>query len=170
MRAESKTSVKNSVGRMIFVGLSVLFQTGWIVFQVLKLNEYSTLISLLSSIAALAAVLLIYGNSKNTAYKMSWIMLILAFPVMGLCLYLLLGHSTVMRVMKKRILRLSDKYVGKLHQDLEVLKRIRKINPYVANQCSYIWNYGKYPADMLLHHLPDFWTFPYLCPPEPERP
>ena len=75
MRAEKKIEVKNSVGRMAFVVLSLLFQVGWIMLQVLKLNEYSAVISVLSSMMALAVVLRIYGSSKNTAYKMpfrSW--------------------------------------------------------------------------------------------------
>lgn len=41
MRAEQKTDVKNSVGRMAFVILSVLIQAGWILLIVLRLNRYS---------------------------------------------------------------------------------------------------------------------------------
>ena len=33
MRAEQKTDVKNSVGRMAFVILSVLIQAGWILLH-----------------------------------------------------------------------------------------------------------------------------------------
>ena len=146
MRAEEKTLVKNSVGRMVFVGLSVLFQVGWIMLQILKLNEYSTFISLISGIVSLVVVLRIYGSSGNSAYKMPWIMLILAFPVMGVSLYLLLGHSTLLKIMQKRILGLSNEFVGTLKQDQQVLGRLKNIDPSVANQCRYISNYGKYPV------------------------
>ena len=57
MRAEQKTDVKNSVGRMAFVILSVLIQAGWILLIVLRLNRYSWLIALISTIAALVVVL-----------------------------------------------------------------------------------------------------------------
>ena len=146
MRAEKKVEVKNSVGRMAFVVLSLFFQVGWIVLQVLKLNEYSAVISVLSSMMALAVVLRIYGSSKNAAYKMPWIMLILAFPVMGLCLYLILGHSMVMRIMKRRIRDLSDEFVGRLKQNPEVLQQLKEKSTSIANQCRYIWNYGGYPV------------------------
>ena len=102
MRAEQKTDVKNSVGRMAFVILSVLIQAGWILLIVLRLNRYSWLIALISTIAAMVVVLRIYASRENSAYKILWIMLILAAPVMGLCLYLLLGHSMVLRFMTKR--------------------------------------------------------------------
>lgn len=146
MRTEEKTSVKNSVGRMIFVGISVLFQTGWILFQVLKLSKYSALITVLSTLAALIVVLRIYASSGNSAYKMPWIMLILAFPVMGLCLYLIMGHSSVLGSMRKRILALSSEFVGKVNQDQKVLEKIKELDPAIANQCRYIWQYGKYPV------------------------
>lgn len=63
MRTEEKTAVKNSVGRMMFVGISVLIQAVWILFQFKKLNEYSTFIALLSSVLALVVVLKIYGGT-----------------------------------------------------------------------------------------------------------
>lgn len=145
MRAEEKTSVKNSVGRMTFVGLSVLVQVIWIIFQFKKLNEYSTFIALGSAIVGLIVVLKIYGGNGSTAFKIPWIMLILSFPVMGLCLYFLVGHSKVLWFMKKKIRDLNHEFVGKLEQDEQVLAQLREKDPSIANQAGYIWNYGKYP-------------------------
>lgn len=145
MRTEEKTAVKNSVGRMMFVGISVLIQAVWILFQFKKLNEYSTFIALLSSVLALVVVLKIYGGTGSTAFKMPWIMLILAFPVMGLCLYFMVGHTNVLKSMRKRIQAVNEKFVGKLKQDEQVLADLRKKDLAIANQASYIWKYGQYP-------------------------
>ena len=101
MRTEGRTEVKNSVGRLIFVAVSVLVQVGWFLILVLRLNEYSAGISIVSGILALCAVLAIYGKRINAAYKMPWIMLILAFPVLGLSLYLLAGRSGVTVVLEE---------------------------------------------------------------------
>ena len=101
MRAEQKTDVKNSVGRMAFVILSVLIQAGWILLIVLRLNRYSWLIALISTIAAMVVVLRIYASRENSVYKMLSIMLILAAPVMGRFLSLLLVPFTVLRFMTK---------------------------------------------------------------------
>ena len=38
MRTEQKTSVKNSIGRLVFVGISVLLQVIWIINLFLWLN------------------------------------------------------------------------------------------------------------------------------------
>lgn len=146
MRTEEKTSVKNSVGRLAFVAVSVLIQAAWIVTLALRLNAYSTWISLASSAIALLVVLRIYGMHENAAFKMPWIMLILALPVMGLCLYLLFGHSEVTRAMRKRFERIDEELDEKLKQNQEALKNLEKRDLAVANQARYIYEYGRYPV------------------------
>lgn len=86
MRAEQKSNVKNSIGRLGVTGISIIIQVLWIIFLFIRLNRYSTVISLFSSILALIVVLHIYGKRSNAAFKMPWIILILAFPVAGLCI------------------------------------------------------------------------------------
>ena len=80
----------NSILRMVFVGLSLLFQLGWMLLLILKLNEYSLWISLVTGILSVTVVLRLYSRQTTAAMKMPWIMLIMAFPVMGLSLYLLI--------------------------------------------------------------------------------
>lgn len=146
MRAEEKTAVKNSVGRMIFVGISVLLQAGWLLLLILRLNRYSAVISALSDAAALLVVLRVYGNNKNSAFKMPWIMLILAFPVMGLSLYILVEHSVMNAVIRRRFDRLADEFPGSLVQDETVFDEMGRQSPAAANQARYIWKYGRYPV------------------------
>ena len=62
MRTEEKTEVKNSVGRLIFVILSVAVQVGWLLVMFMRLNRYSTWIAVGSSILSVVAVLFIYGS------------------------------------------------------------------------------------------------------------
>ena len=124
MRTEEKTAVKNSVGRMAFVLLSLLGQVGWIVFLVVRLNQYSTEISLFTSFLALIVVLRIYGMHSNAAMKMPWMILILAFPVLGLCLYLLLGRPGLTRDMQKRFEKVDSEVLIKLARDTAAMKKL----------------------------------------------
>ncbi len=80
----------NSIIRAVFVALSFLFQLGWILLLILRLNQYSAGISLLSSILSIIVVIRLYSKHTNSALKMPWIMLIMALPVMGMSLYLLI--------------------------------------------------------------------------------
>lgn len=96
MRSEVKGNVKNSIGRIVFAALAVLLQIGWILILMIKLYQYSSVISLLTSLFALVVALRIYGKHTNAAFKMPWIIVILAFPVFGLCIYGLFGHKEAM--------------------------------------------------------------------------
>ena len=87
MRSEQKRNVKNSVGRLALAALAIIAQIVWLVYIALKLNKYSTVISLCSSLIALLLVLKIYSKRTNSAFKTLWIILILVFPVMGISFY-----------------------------------------------------------------------------------
>lgn len=146
MRTEEKTSVKNSVGRMVFVVICVLLQVTWILVQAVKLNRYSTWIAVIAEIIALIIVLRIYGKQMNAAMKMPWIMLILAFPVLGACLYLIFGTSWGTWGIHKCYERIDAELNEKIHQDPEVMRRLEEKDLAIANQCRYIRDYGKYPV------------------------
>ena len=65
MRTEQKSNVKNSVGRLVFVGLSPAF-AGFVDFAaVLRLNAYSTAISLCFSVGAFLVALSIYAKLRE---------------------------------------------------------------------------------------------------------
>ena len=146
MRTEERTSVKNSIGRLVFVTLSVIMQVIWICVLVIRLNRYSVGISLFSSIASFLIVLRLYGTHTNAAYKMPWIMLIMAFPIMGLCLYLMLGYPGITRGMRRRFENIDSGLLGRLYQDEQVQEQMQKSSLNAANQSGYIWKHGGYPV------------------------
>ena len=89
---EKNKSIKNSIGRGAFVAISLLLQIGWLVSLISRAGRYYPYITLATEILALAAVVGIYSQRRSSAGKTSWIVLILFFPVLGLCLYLLVGQ------------------------------------------------------------------------------
>ena len=90
MEGKRKKRSKNSILRAIFVAVSIFFQVGWLLMLILRLNEYSAWISLVTSLLSVLVVLQLYSRQTTAALKMPWIMLILVFPVMGLSLYLMI--------------------------------------------------------------------------------
>lgn len=145
MRAEVKKSVPNSISRMAFVALSVFLQVLWIIALVVRVNEYYAEISILTSVISFVVVLYLYGKDGNTALKMPWIMLILVFPVWGLSFYFLCGQSFNAKKMQRRFENLGREMNGILSQDKEIVEKLKKENQAIANQSSYIWNYGHTP-------------------------
>ena len=145
MRSEEK-SIKNSVGRMAFVGVSVLLQVAWLLILALRLNEYSVYISLATSILTLILVLRLYNTRIPMGFKLLWIMVILAFPVLGVSLYLLAGRSDVTKGMRVRLEKIDTGLAHWLMQDEQVLHSLREKDVSVANQMNYISQYAKFPV------------------------
>lgn len=131
---------------MIFVILALLLQVSWIVSLFLWLSEYSALANLLFTITALLLVFRIYGKHQLAAFKMPWIILILTFPLLGLCLYLLFGHKDVTRKMRKRFEEIDPKLLSEISQNPAVMRELEGKDFAVANQCRYIYDFGKYPV------------------------
>ncbi len=140
MSTGKRKKSRNSILRAVFVALSFLLQMGWIVLIVSELNHYSTYISMATNVIASLAVLRLYAKRTNNAYKMPWIMLIIALPVMGLSLYLItevtISPKRVYRRMKD-IRRDNGRY---LPQSQAVMAQLEEKNLAAANQCRYLWN------------------------------
>ena len=60
MIEENKSSMKNSVRRLIIAGIGVLIQIIWVVVLVMRLNQYSQIITLLTVAIELVLVLAVY--------------------------------------------------------------------------------------------------------------
>ena len=68
MRTEKKSSIKNSATRLILIGLLVLIQTGWMIFLMMKLNTYSTAITLLLTFIAMFIAINVRSNVMAVEY------------------------------------------------------------------------------------------------------
>ena len=90
MAGKQKLHMGNSIPRFVFVGLSVLLQVGWLVLTAMVLNEQYPWMELATRVLSMVVILGMNSAHTNAAFKIPWIMLIMAFPVMGLSLYLML--------------------------------------------------------------------------------
>jgi cardiolipin synthase len=145
MKKEKKSRINNSMGRLIFVELSVLLQLVWLVGLMVRLNKYSSIITLVTELLALLVVLRIYVTNNNSAFKIVWIMLILVFPVMGVCLFLMFGRPNVTKGKRRRLEEIDASLDDNLKQDRNVYENLKGEDQAVANQAYYIHEYGRYP-------------------------
>ena len=136
----------NSILRCILVGVSLLFQVGWMLLLILRLNEYSAIISLATGILSFLLVLQLHSRHTTSAMKMPWIMLILVFPVMGLSLYLLIVLFGDLGSNKKHLKKLQSETRKFLTQEPEVFAELEKNHPEYAGQFRYLWNHNHSPV------------------------
>ena len=147
---EKRQQIPNSIGRAAFVALSVLLQVGWILGFALYLTRYYAVIQLASSLLALLVVFTVYGRNMNSAFRLSWIILILLFPVLGTCLYLLFGQSVAVWPLRRR-LRGGDQALDPARQlEVEsgrpVTDALQVAAPDLAGQVKYLQNTAGYPV------------------------
>ena len=141
-----KEKTENSLLRAAFVAVALVAQVAWILLRIQYLNDYSDRIAGITALLTAIVVLKLNSKHTNSAMKMPWVMLIMAVPVMGLCMYLLfelLGDPGV----GKR-LRLVRKSLQQNDADMvaENLTAISRLDPAAANQCRYLWNTAGYPV------------------------
>ena len=70
--------------RVVIVSLLILVQLGVLLVGMLKFQEYWRWFSLVLRVISVAAILVIISDKTDPAYKMAWIIPILALPVFGL--------------------------------------------------------------------------------------
>ena len=91
-----KKIAKLLFNRIFYVAVALLLQLVWVFLFVWELAGYSQYISLAITVLSIVMVLWILNKRINPSYRLGWTMLIMAFPVFGLLLYLLFGHSRIL--------------------------------------------------------------------------
>lgn len=165
MAKRQKRSSSNSILRIVFVGISVLLQAAWILLLVYKLNNYSSYIYITTAILTVLVVLRLYSRHTSSAMKMPWIMLILAFPVMGLSLYLMIVLLSDLGRARKRLRSARKLTRAALPEDSALLDKLREQNPGAANISLYLqrWAYAPlYAATHTVYHSEGKYAFAQL--------
>lgn len=139
-------SVKNSIGRLIFVAVSLLIQIGWMLLLIFEFNQSSAWISTLTNMIAILIVLEIISKHNNAAFRLPWVIVILAFPLVGLVLYLLTGRSTITKHKQKQFARIGNELRSRLETGTSALADADAQSLTLANQMRYIRNDSGYPA------------------------
>lgn len=142
---EKKQTMKNSVGRAFMAAFGVVLQVYWIVTFAIKLNSYYAVLSTATSFVALILVFRIYGETYNSAYKMSWIVLILAFPILGVCLFVLFGNEGSTAMIRHHLANIDTQTDKLLNQKPDVLEHLKK-DRRIYNQSWYLWNKAGFPV------------------------
>ena len=139
---EKKQEMKNSIGRAIIVALAVLLQVGWLVGLFTKLAAYSTLLNTITMVAAVLVALSVYGSHMNAAYRISWIVLILVFPLLGVPIYLAFGRESSTALMRRRYARVDSTLQDVLPEDAAVWEALNAQDDDLALQARYLQRQG----------------------------
>ncbi len=146
MTVEKKGAVKNGVKGGIFAGAAIIFQIIAIYIVYFVLGTKFVWISYLITLVAIFMVLYIYGKHETASVKMPWLILISAFPVLGVFLYLMIGINRGTWEMVNRYKQLDGNLLPLLPDNGTELKELRSRDKGVSNQFTYVRDYAGYPV------------------------
>ena len=108
--------------RAILILFSIAVQIAVFVFGLIIFSDKYVLFQMFMLILSIFIVIAIVSRTRNPGNKVLWIVLILAFPILGTALYLILGHN-LYRSKRLKLLFLNTNISKEyLTQDDEVLQ------------------------------------------------
>jgi len=114
--------------------------------MLVKLTALSWLITFSLQVISIVAILVIINRRDNPAYKLAWVIPILAFPILGGLLYLVIGGKKPARKMRRALNQSWDRMSGFLDQDRTVFDEIAAIDKTAYGQTHYLWNCTTFPV------------------------
>ncbi len=122
--------------RIFIFGLLMVIQASWIFLLTFNIIESNRWIETLLSLISVLVVLAILMKQDNPSYKISWIILILCFPIFGGLLYIFVGNKKPSRIIRRSTQPILDEMKGEMLMSNECSKDL-------DNQVSYGFSYLK---------------------------
>ncbi len=132
--------------RVVLVAVAILVQLSWLSLSVWTISQYHRLASLCLVLASWVLSVHIAGKPGNSSFKLSWIILILAVPFVGIILYLFFGRQRLFASAEQRHEQIFGELRKTLVQDTQAEKEIAAKSPAVARQVAYIRGKAGYPV------------------------
>lgn len=126
--------------RVVVVSLSILLQVVVMLALMTWMADWQSWFNLL--MLALRAFFVVYlvTSRTNPAYKIAWLILILAFPIAGVSLYLFLGGNRLSRREKRKMSGVAIMAENNLKEEPRVREALEARNPRAERQSRYLWD------------------------------
>lgn len=142
---------KKGLFRIVFsrtglILIMILLQIGIFVAMSYRLRSYSIYIN--AAFTALGIIVLIYiiNSEENPAFKMTWILCVMAFPAVGTLFYIFVQTQVGTRWIGRRLDDLKLEEMPYMTQDQEIIKELKESKPAMANLAYYLSDYLRFPT------------------------
>jgi len=137
-----KKILKVLISRIAIICLLFGVQIAALILLTLKISRTYVFFYSFLEIFSICVVLYITSSHTNPSHKLTWVVLILIFPLFGGILYFMLSVSRATKGFRKRINVSKAETINLLEQDEAIIERIRRLDTGIAAQCNYISNMG----------------------------
>jgi cardiolipin synthase len=146
MKKGNKRVAKSGLTRMIIICFIVLLEVMLLAYLVTIFNQIAVWMPLCYSLIAGFAVIFLYSSYRTSAVKVPWIILILAFPVVGVIAYFIIGFNQPTKNMRKKYSEVDGIILPLLDQNQKTMEELRTLNPHIAGISEYLSRKCGYPV------------------------
>ena len=141
-----KRYLKNFTGRLIITAFFAALQILAFIVMLVMLSSYIIPISFTLAIISMLVVILVINQNKNPAYKLTWSIIILTFPIFGGLMYLAASLQSSTYLFKKKAAKAKAVVEPYLHQDPAITEEIRAVSRTTAAHVSYLATKASFPV------------------------
>jgi len=124
--------------RVVVVSICLLLQLAVLFIGIRRFFDYFPWYNAVVGGIALVLTLVIVSKPGDAAYKIAWIIPILAAPTFGVTLYLMFGGNHLSRRKRKNLRLMERTMKDQLKQDRGILDRLELVDPAVEAQAYYL--------------------------------
>lgn len=133
-----KKCLKFLTSRMTIVTLLILVQLCFILWGVLRLSVASWVVSSGLELFGVITVIWLVSKQENPSYKLAWVIVILALPIVGIVFYLTFGNKKMPKRHSSHILEYYEKIAPHLAAEQDARELLRRRDPMLGRQADYI--------------------------------
>jgi cardiolipin synthase len=138
--------IRSLFSRVVLVSAAILVQILSLVIVIWKFSNYFVYFYAISGLISVVVVLCILNGKSNHAYKLAWIIPIMAFPIFGGLFYLMFGGNKSSKRNKRKMQEIGKQMKDSLVQNPDILHHLEQENRSAANQAKYIEKYSACPV------------------------
>ncbi len=132
--------------KRFFIALLLILQVSLIVHSLATGSLTSQIINRTLNLLSIVVCLYIVSKKDKGAYKLTWVFMILLFPVFGGFFYLLFNSQSVTRRMSKRVSDIEKRTNPQLHLPGNAYREACSAIPEHAPQVKYLQNLAGFPV------------------------
>ncbi|MBR5586815.1 MAG: cardiolipin synthase [Clostridia bacterium] len=150
----------------ILIGLLIALQLTFMIYLLLSSGSTSAVIAGVLKFLSLVVSLYIFSRKDKGAYKLTWVFLILLFPLFGGLFYLMFSFQSTFRASAKRMDAVSKRTAHYFSLPETQLEEARARITSASSALSYMQNFAGFPvynADTTLYLSPGEQMLEKLC-------
>lgn len=141
-----KKGINFMFSRLFLVGLMLAVQIIGLVAAAYYFSETTLAFYITSYVLSVIAAIIVLSNQENPGYKVTWILSILIFPVVGWMFYLLFGNKRIPKKLHRKIDSALEETRVNMPPNSLCEQKLEPEDKHLAIQAQYIYNLSGCPV------------------------